>query len=188
MHREGACPVPGKKATMTEILPVDEYTGLATLNHAFYVIDMGEPEGIALPSMTSHTRITATESKTCLTITAGSTEWEPVKISFLVYDQQPEQLPGQWTHTESFTCTATGDPASFTTGTAPDDMFQDPMPPEHLFNRLGLEPPLPLEGPPPHHYVRHRGTRPPVLARIDGRSTTTSRKTQDSGPTRSGLL
>ncbi|MFD4569660.1 hypothetical protein ACFVXW_27185 [Streptomyces sp. NPDC058251] len=64
---------------------MDEYTGMATLNHAFYVIGMGEPEGIALPSMTSDTRMTATDA-----------------------------------------------PASFTTGTDPDDMFQDAMPPDHL--------------------------------------------------------
>ncbi|WP_317440769.1 hypothetical protein [Streptomyces collinus] len=131
---------------MTEILPVDEYTGMATLDHAFYVIDMGEPEGIALPSMSSQTRVTATESKSCLTIPAGSAEWDPVKISFLIYDQEPELLPGEWTHTESFTCTATDAPASFTTGTDPDDMFQAPMPPEHLFNRPGLEPPYHWEG------------------------------------------
>jgi hypothetical protein len=126
---------------MPEIVPVDEYTGMATLNHAFYAIAMGEPEGIALPSLTSHTRVTATDGKSCLTVTAGSSEWEPVKISLVVYDQEPEPLPGEWTHTETFTCTATGAPASFTTGTDPDDMFQDPMPPEQLFNRPGLEPP-----------------------------------------------
>ncbi|WP_316763692.1 hypothetical protein [Streptomyces herbicida] len=131
---------------MTKIRPTDEYTGMATLNHAFYVIDMGDPEGVALPSMTSHSRITATDSKSCLTITAGSSEWEPVKISLLVYDQEPEPLPGEWTHTETFTCTATNAPASFTTGTDPDDMFQDPMPPEHLFNRPGLEPPYHWKG------------------------------------------
>ncbi|MET7695521.1 hypothetical protein ABZT06_47925 [Streptomyces sp. NPDC005483] len=128
---------------MAEIRPVDEYSGMATLNHAFYVIGMGEPDGIALPSMSSRTRVTATDS--CLTITAGSTEWEPVKISFLVYDQEPEPLPGEWTHIEAFTCTATDAPASFTTGTDPDDMFQEP-PPEHLFNRPGLEPPYRWKG------------------------------------------
>ena len=47
---------------------------------------------------------------------------------------------------ETFTCTATDAPASFTTGTDPDDMFQDPMPPEHLFNRPGLQTPYPLKG------------------------------------------
>jgi hypothetical protein len=125
---------------MAEIRPVNEYTGVATLSHAFYVVDMGEPEGIALPSMTSDIRITATESNGCLTITAGSSEWDPVKISFLVYEQEPEPPAGEWRHTETFTCTATEAPASFTTGTDPDDMFQDP-PPEELFHRPGLEPP-----------------------------------------------
>ncbi|MFJ5731001.1 hypothetical protein [Streptomyces paradoxus] len=118
---------------------------MATLSHAFYVVDMGEPEGIALPSMTSDTRITATDSNSCLTITAGSSEWEPVKISFLVYDEEPEPLPRQWRHTETFTCTATDTQASFTTGTDPDDMFQDP-PPDDLFNRPGLEPPYHWKG------------------------------------------
>ncbi|GAA2767567.1 hypothetical protein GCM10010103_66090 [Streptomyces paradoxus] len=125
---------------MAETRPVREYTGMATLSHAFYVVDMGEPEGIALPSMTSDIRITATESNSCLTITAGSSEWEPVKISFLVYDQEPEPPAGEWRHTETFTCTGTDTPASFTTGTDPDDMFQDP-PPEGLFHRPGIEPP-----------------------------------------------
>ncbi|MFD6174337.1 hypothetical protein [Streptomyces coeruleorubidus] len=123
---------------MPQIRPVNEYTGMATLSHASYVVDMGEPEGVALPSMTSDTRITATDSNSCLTITAGSSEWEPVKISFLGYDQEPGPLPGEWRHTETFTCTAT--PASFMTGTDTDDMFQDP-PPDDLFNRPGLEPP-----------------------------------------------
>ncbi|WP_328416753.1 hypothetical protein OG542_37015 [Streptomyces violaceus] len=135
-----------EKATpMPQIPPVNEYTGMATLNHAFYVVDMGEPEGIALPSMTSGTRITATDSNSCLTITAGSSEWEPVKISFLVYDEEPAPLPGQWRHTETFTCTATDTPASFTTGTDPDDMFQDP-PPDDLFNRPDFEPPYHWKG------------------------------------------
>jgi hypothetical protein len=125
---------------MPEIRPVSEYTGMAALNHAFYVVDMGEPEGIALPSMTSGTRITATDSNSCLTITAGSSEWEPIKISFLVYDEQPGALAGEWKHTETFTCTATDAPASFTTGTDPDDMFRSP-PPDDLFSRPGLEPP-----------------------------------------------
>ncbi|MFF8407739.1 hypothetical protein ACF06P_39700 [Streptomyces sp. NPDC015684] len=131
---------------MTEILPVDEYIGTATLNHAFYVIDMGDPEGIALPSMTPGRRITATESSSCLTITAGSSEWEPVEIRFLVYDQEPEPPSGEWNHSEAFACTSTDSPASFTTGTDPDDMFQDPPPPDRLFNRLGLEPPYHWKG------------------------------------------
>ncbi|GAQ65902.1 hypothetical protein [Streptomyces scabiei] len=131
---------------MPEILPVDEYTGMATLSHAFYVIGMGEPDGIALPSTDSRTRVTATDARGCLTVTAGSNEWEPVKISFLVYDREPEPLPGEWTHTETFTCTATDAPADFTTGTDSDDMFEAPLPPEHLFNRPGLEPPYHWKG------------------------------------------
>lgn len=130
---------------MPQIRPVNEHTALAALNHAFYVVDMGEPEGIALPSMTSDTRITTTPGNSCLTITAGSSQWEPVKISFLVYDEEPEPLPGEWRHTEPFTCTAVGTPACFTTGTDPDDMFQDP-PPDDLFNRPGLEPPYHWKG------------------------------------------
>ncbi|MGW7512830.1 hypothetical protein ACWGJ0_34610 [Streptomyces massasporeus] len=130
---------------MAEIRPVNEYTGMATLSHAFYVVDMGEPEGIALPSMTADTRITATESNSCLTITAGSSEWDPVKISLLVYGQEPEPLTGDWTHTEAFSCTATDTPASFTTGTDPDDMFQDP-PPDDLFAMPGLEAPYRWKG------------------------------------------
>ncbi|MDX3545370.1 hypothetical protein PV729_21735 [Streptomyces europaeiscabiei] len=46
----------------------------------------------------------------------------------------------------TFTCTATDAPADFTTGTDSDDMFEDPLPPEHLFNRPGLEPPYHWNG------------------------------------------
>jgi hypothetical protein len=76
----------------------------------------------------------------------GQASGSPAEIRFLVYDQAPEPPSGQWSHTEAVACTATDAPASFTTGTDPDDMFEDPMPPDNLVNRPALEPPYHCKG------------------------------------------
>ncbi|MGW7005887.1 hypothetical protein ACWGCW_24540 [Streptomyces sp. NPDC054933] len=122
------------------LLPEDEYTGMAKLQDAFYVLSIGESEGVAIPEGPGW--VTVAPGGGSVTVMA-TTEWDSIKITFAVYDQEPQPLPGEWTHTEEFTCTADDRPADYTSGTSTSSMFETPLPPEHFFAR---------EGEPPHHW------------------------------------
>ncbi|RAG86181.1 hypothetical protein DN069_07855 [Streptacidiphilus pinicola] len=125
---------------MTDQVPVDEYSGMAKLTYALYYLGVGDPKGVELPSDDGGRWVTVTPGGGCVTVVAG-TEWDSIKISFLVYEAEPEPLAGEWTHVEEFSCTATDRPAAFTSGTSNECMFAPPLPPDHLFNRPGEEAP-----------------------------------------------
>ncbi|WP_269857632.1 hypothetical protein [Streptomyces sp. RPT161] len=121
-------------------LPVDEYTGMANLREAFYILSIGGHDGVAIPEGPGW--VTVTPGGGSVTVVAA-TEWDALKITFAAYDEKPEPLPVDWTHTEEFAFTANDRPADYTSGTSTSSMVENPLPPEYFFAR---------EGEPPYHW------------------------------------
>jgi hypothetical protein len=151
---------------MAEIRPVNEYTGVATLSHAFYVVDMGEPEGIALPSMTSDIRITATESNGC------PHHHRRIKRVGSGQDQLPRLRAGA--RTASRRVEAYRD-LHLHRDRSPGEFHDRNRPRRHVpgSTARGTVPQarprtaLPLDRTPAHRIARNRGARSPVLAGIE---------------------
>lgn len=135
---------------MTDLHPVDEYSGMAEMGqYAFYYLHVGqaqedmygEIEAPARPTTEYGRMASLSPSGRCVTVTTGTEEGSSLKVTFLIYEAEPAPLPGEWTARDEFACVADDLPADFVTAMSNECMFAPPLPPDHLFDRPGEDAP-----------------------------------------------